>query len=295
MMETEKLKISVVIPSLKKSPNLERLIEDIKTQELKPDEIIIVKGVSPRTRAHNIGIKRAQGDIIIFFDDDVRLGNESVIKNMLEPFFYDPKIGIVGASVILPPDASLFQKICASQLLRAQFGIAKETIESDMATHAAMAIRRNLYWEIGGEVESLRMNDDLYLRCKIREKGYKVVIAKNTWVYHFQPDNLMKLLKKYFRQGIDQAHDYKLKPDLIYASPLKEGELPRKSNLVRQVIRNLKIILGSIFKIKPILLISRLATGVGFIYGYIKNPINGNNKSQGQVEVIKLNENSSSK
>lgn len=286
----KKLKISVVIPSLEKKRNnrLSELIKDIKGQELRPAEIIIVKGVSPRTRAHNIGVEKAQEDIIVFFDDDVKLGNKSVIKNMVAPFFNNQRVGIVGTSLILPPNASSFQKICDSQLLRAKFDVIKKTIESDMATHAAMAIRQDLYWQIGGEDESLRMNDDLFLRCKIREKGYKILIAKNTWVYYPQPNSLIKLLKKYFSQGIDQAHDYKLKPDLIYESPLKQGKLPQKSNLSRQIIRNLKIILGSIFTIKPILLISRLATGVGFIYGYIKDPINENNKPQGQVEIIKI-------
>jgi len=284
------LRISVVIPSLDKErkDDLEKLIEDIKKQTLTPNEIIIVKGVKPRTRAHNVGAEKTRGDIIVFFDDDVRLGNELTIENMLEPFLKDLKAGIVGASLISPPDASFFQKICASQLLRAQFGIVKETIESDMTTHAALAVPRDLYWEIGGEDESLRMNDDLFLRCKIREKGYKILIAKNTWVYHRQSDSLTKLLKKYFSQGIDQAHDYKLKPNLIYESPLKQGEFPRKSNLPRQIIRNLKIILKSIFTIKPILLISRLATASGFVYGYIKTPIEKEPTNQGQVEIIKI-------
>lgn len=286
----KQLNVSVVISSLNKEreKNLKRLISEIKRQTLKPKEIIIVKGVEPRTRAHNIGAKKAKGEIIIFFDDDIRLGNEFLIRNLLEPFFSSPKIGIVGAAVILPPDSGLFQKICATQLFRAQFGIVKETIDSDMATHAALAVPRDLYWEIGGEDESLRMNDDLYLRCKIREKGYKVVIAKNAWVYHPQPDNLIKLLKKYFRQGVDQAHDYKLKPELIYESPLKHGELPQKSNLPRQIIRNLKIILGSIVKLKLILLLSRLATGIGFIFGYIRGSSDEKGKLHGEVEIIKF-------
>lgn len=285
-----KSKISVVIPSLdkKRGDNLEKLIKDIKKQTLQTEEIIIVKGVKPRTRAHNVGVKKASGEIIIFFDDDIRLGNESVIKNLTETILNEKEIGIAGASILLPLKTNLFQKICASQLLRAKFNIIKETIESDMATHAVMAIRRDLYWKTGGENESLRMNDDLLLRYKIREEGYKVVIVKNTWVYHPQPDNLIKLLKKYFIQGIDQAHDYKLKPDLIYESPLKQGELPKKSNLTRQIIRNLKIILGSIFTIKPILLISRLATGIGFIYGYVKSPLDKESKKQEQVEIIKI-------
>jgi len=285
-----KEKVSLIIPSLSGSRggNLKKLTQDISKQSFQPDEVVIVAGAKPCSRAHNIGVKAAKGEIIIFFDDDVRLGDREVIKNLLRVLEEKKDMGIVGASQVIPRSSNRFQKKCATQVYRSQSPIVKKVVESDMATHAGMAIKKSLYEKVGGEEEFLYRNDDTYLRYKIKKLGYKVVLVPNAWVYHPMPRNLFELIKRRFYQGIDQAHDYKFYPSYIYESPLKQGEFHRKSNLANQIVRNLKIIVRSIFRMKLILLISRLATGMGFIYGYMKNPIDQNNKPQNQVEIIKI-------
>lgn len=283
-------KISVVICTMgydKRQANVQNLIKDIKDQSIKLDEIIIVNNYSPRTRAHNTGVQKASGDIIIFFDDDVRLGDKNIIYNMVLPLTQDASVGASGATVLIPSESSPFQKKCAEHLLRVQKNIYKENKESDLTTHAAMAINKKLYNDIGGENEKLKMNDDLFLRFKIREKGLKTIIAKDAWVYHPMPKNLKIIIKKYFIQGKEQAHDYKQQPDNIYESPLDESQAPKKSSVINQIKRNIIILFKALIKFRYILIITRLSTGLGFFYGFLIKDKNKKKKLNESVEIIK--------
>lgn len=292
MLEKDKKNISVVITTLKPKNNLlTQFIENIKNQSLKPNEVIIIRNVKPRTKAHNLGVKNSKGKLIIFFDDDIQFGNKNIIKNLITPFLKNKKIGMTGAHIKLTKKSTLFQKMCASQLLRSNFPIIKNDIESGAISHAALCISKELYQKIGGENEQLKLNDDALLAYKIKRENLKIIIAGNSWVYHPQPKNIKDLIKKYFSQGIDQSSDYRLKPEFIFNTETKQEGNIEKSTLANQILRNIKIILNAIFKLKFLLLISRVSTGLGFTYGYIfkRQNIYNNHDHEDSIEKIKIN------
>ena len=281
--------VSVVICSLRKNKStIKKLISSIKLQTIKPIEIVLVKSVTPRTKAHNLGVYNSTGEIIVFFDDDIVLGDNFIIENMIKVMINNSKIGIVGVPIIIPLKSNWFQRGCDAQLLRINSQIVRRPVESTMASHAIMAISKKLYQKIGGEKEDLRMNDDAYLSYNISRMGYKIFIAPNSWVYHSQPKDIIVLIKKYFYQGMEQFNDYITSPELIYSTPIKEKKSLQKSNLWNQFYRNLKIIINSLFGFKYILLISRLSTGIGFMaasFGLSKPVKQFLNE---EIEVIKI-------
>ncbi len=254
--------ISVIIAAgygdLRREKNLQALIEDIKGQTLLPDEIIIVRNVRPRTRAHNEGARAASGKFIIFFDDDIRLPDDHVVERLIERLRHET-VGITGATVLPSPASTPFQKRCYKELLRAATTIP----------HAVLATKKDLYWKTGGEEEMLRLNDDVLLNHRIMKMGYSAEFIPGVFIYHPEPERLSVLLKKSFRQGIDQAHDYAQRPDLILESSLRQDKNVKISSPVKQVMRNIKIIFSAITEFKWLLLLSRLAAGLGFILGRI--------------------------
>jgi len=273
-------KISIVIPTAyqdkQREANLQQLIADIWAQSLVAGEIIIVRGSRPRTKAHNQGVKAASGELIVFFDDDVRLGSPEIVKAMAEAFIGDSQLGIVGVRIVPARDSGRFQQACAKQLLRAH----------NMVAHAALAIPKSLYEAVGGEDESLRLNDDAQLNFKIRAKKYQTsLLPPQFFIYHPEPANLWILLKKYFAQGSNQAHDYKTNPDMIFNAPISEQGEIKKSSVSGQLFRNLKILGQSLVTLKWLLILSRMATGLGFLVGYFNkiSPVS----VKGEVEIIK--------
>lgn len=276
---TRMTKISVVIPASYKDPqreeNLKGLIADIRGQTLMPDEIIIVRGARPRTKAHNEGVAAASGDLIIFFDDDIRLGPTGIIQAIAQAFTANPKIGIVGVAIAVPKESSSFQQACAKQLLKAH----------NMVAHAALAIPKSLYEKVGGEDESLRINDDAQLNFKVMQAGLiNVLLPPEYFVYHPEPATLLVLIKKSFAQGYSQAQDYKTAPAMIFSAPLSKNDSIEKSSISRQLIRNLKILGKALITLNWLLLISRVSTGLGFFCGHINKitPVS----IKGKIEMI---------
>jgi glycosyltransferase involved in cell wall biosynthesis len=119
----ERTSVSVVIPSLNRCDSLKLLVTDLLQQSLLPTEIIVVddsdndrtknmlnvfsdariihiKPSNPEmrsiTRARNIGVKKATGQIIVSLDDDIRL-HKNYIREIAKVFGERPEIlGIQG-------------------------------------------------------------------------------------------------------------------------------------------------------------------------------------------------------
>lgn len=262
--------VSVVITSLDgvRGGNVERLIAQLSEQTYSKLEVVLVTGASPRTKAHNVGVRNASGEIIVFLDDDVALGGPDLIAGLAQ-VLGRPGIGVVGASVLVPPDSTPFQRRCAEQLLRITFDVVDEVVECDRATHAVLAIAKADYDAFGGEVETMQMNDDLYLRKSIDDTGQKIVVAPHAWVYHPLPDSWGGLIKKRFADGVAISGDYKLHPEYIYYSPIREGEEVAPSNVLRQIGRNLGVLFNAIIHLRLVGIVERLSLQAGFAVGWL--------------------------
>lgn len=273
-MADKKCDVSVIIPSYDglRGGNVPKLLDDLKRQSLKGFELYIVQGVKPNGKARNEGVSRTSGDYIVFIDDDVRLGNKFVIENLIKSLKADEGIGIAGTSRLLPPDANKFQKRASLELPRSIFPVVKNIVETDMATHDCMAIRRKVYELVGGENEKLVRGTDPDLRHRIRKNGLKVVAVPHTWIYHPLPYNINSLIKKGFKNGIGAVWVFRNFPHMVYETP--EGKVqnfvPRR-NFIYRAVRGLVRILLALWTFKFILLTYQVAYALGYLTGLFKS------------------------
>lgn len=130
-------KASIIIPTYNRPGDLAVTILSIINQSVKPLEIIVLddgdletvplhntalkagidfiyvkKYPEERglTRSRNIGIEKASGDIIFFFDDDVKLF-EDFLENSLAQYAKHPEISGMGGGEVIQNRPSFFQKI----------------------------------------------------------------------------------------------------------------------------------------------------------------------------------------
>lgn len=264
-------RVSVIISSLdgRRGGNVRALLDQLTAQTYPEFEVLLVVAAAPCALAHNVGAGAARGEILVFFDDDVVLGNEKVLDNLVAALDSRKGIGLAGTSQILPDQADDFQKRCAAELSRATFDIVEDARETDMVTHAGLAMTKGLYERIGGELETLRRNDDLYLRKQVADLGLKAVVVARTWVHHPLPSSLRQLARKRYADGVLIAGDYKMHPEHVYYSPVDAHEVVRESSLAQQVARNLKMVLRAIRRFHVIALTERIAMQLGFVNGWL--------------------------
>ena len=269
-------KVSIVIPTLDGSckGNVERLLGDIKRQTIKDLEVILVKGVRPNGRARNEGVKKAQGDYLVFIDDDSILGHERVIENLVSPLEKDKRIGMTGASTLCPKDATWLEKTFA-RMRNLEFPVVKETVDTDHAKHACCALRKEVYKGVGWESDDLITGTDDDLRQRLRRAGYGVVVVPETWVYNHMDKTLFAIMRKSLRMGLGFAYACKVHPEIFGYPRVKLLNYQIKTApgvlLYKLVAGVLKIPIYPL-SLRPVHAILEAFWTAGFLYGWLKFP-----------------------
>lgn len=210
----------MVIPTLSGFDS--RLLDALHAQTLPPGEIEVVRGVEPNGRARNAGILRTSGEILFLIDDDALPVQRDLIEKLVTPLLLDPKIGATGASRLIPPDSSRFQRWTAHQVSRIENPVvhaphvtkpdAQNHFYSDITT-TCCAMRRAVFDEVGGFDVELIQGVDTEFFIRMSDKGYILRLEPDLWVHHPAPSNLRALLHKHFRYGFGHAQQVAQRPD----------------------------------------------------------------------------------
>lgn len=239
------LTYSLIIPVLKLegNPYLESLLQTIAKQSRLPNEVHLVIGDKRQGRAINYGASQIKDPYLGTVDDDTQIDDPDLFKKILEAIEEDESIGMAGAACEIPEQASSFQKKAMRQIERRYFPTQKVTLESDMVQHPCLIMPTSLFRDIDGEDEELVRGLDPVLRKKVRDRGKKVVIVKDTWVYHLLPNKFQALLKMYYRNGRGSGYAQKHFPEKVLelTDGKDEGAFVEKRSfgyrLFRRIIR----------------------------------------------------------
>jgi GT2 family glycosyltransferase len=172
-------------------------------------------------------------------DDDSRLADSSVFQRLLDALDTDPAIGMAGASIVVPPEASAFQRRAARQFPRFNTPVVDRITDSDYACHGCCAIPRAVFDAAGREREDLLRGLDPDLRVRLRAAGYRVVLAPHARIFHPLPGSLGKLLQTFSRNGYGSAYSQKYEPGSVYETheQLDSASYQPRTSLAFRVVR----------------------------------------------------------
>jgi hypothetical protein len=264
--------VSVVIPSAasEREANLKALVSDLSGQTLRPDEVHVVRGVRPSGRARNEGARRARGKVLVFLDDDVRLGHPRVLEAMVRCLATVEHAGMVGAAQLLPQHSSWFQRMAARQIPRSTSPVVRVPTDSDMVVTACCAVWRELFWALGGFREDIPRGVDPEFRHRLRKAGWRTLVAPDAWFYHPMPEGLLALCRTSFRNGRDSARAARRFPELALENP--DGHVAefqaRRSQTYRAARHVLRLVEGTL-TLRWIGVAARLSYLAGYASGYI--------------------------
>ncbi len=275
--------VSVIIPSLDgyREGNVPRLVQAIRDLSFKNLELLIVKGIRPNGRARDEGVKAARGKYYVFMDDDVAIGTSNLMDALIAPFSNPAeRIGMTGASYRLPPEASDFQKKVARQIPRVECPTVDKITESDMVCHACLAVPASVYREVGGEDRELISGTDPDFKARIREQGYKVVLAPNTFVYMPTYKNFNELCRKAFTTGCASALTQRVYPGLVFDSSTQlEGKVSSPANLGLRILRSCLQFFLAALKGHTLFIASRTCYAFGYLAGRLRPAVSSKSDS----------------
>ena len=212
-------RVAFIVPAL--AGDTSGLEADARGQSVPPDEVVVVRAVRPNGRARNEGVRMTRGAILVFVDDDARLGDARVIEHLVTPLLTDRTIGMTGSAKLLPPDAPAFQRRVAREVPRIEHAVVREPLETNPPldrhgyceiTTTCAAMRREVWEEVGGFDETLLRGVDTDFLRRVRKQGYRMVLVPDTWVWHPAPATLRALLRKHYLYGIGFSQEVKLDP-----------------------------------------------------------------------------------
>lgn len=299
--------VALIIPSL--DGKVEPLLASVRRQTWPPAEIAVVRGVSPNGKARNQGVAQTTAPVLLFVDDDAVLGDEHVIKNLVEPLLHDATIGVTGASKLLPPDAPWFQRRAAREVPRIEHPIVREPLETNPdppsfyceITTTCCAMRREVFDQVGGFDETLVRGVDTEFFVRVRRmrrelkelvgtegtKGqpgsqsssssYRFILVPNTWTYHPAPATLRALLRKQFLYGYGHAQEVQRDPSRargrMLNSPLRMAVflLFRTAILVPNIFLPFSFAAPSWWPgFKPLKALASYASALGYVWGWYR-------------------------
>lgn len=209
--------VTVVIPTAdgRRSGNLEKLLDQLTRQTFQQFEVIVVEGDRRQGRAINTAAAIARGEILITMDDDSRLGHDELLDRLTRAFREDETIGIAGVANVIPPDAPWVVRRAMRELPRRSSALVDRVTDSDMAEHPCLAIRKDIFYRVGGEHEWIPRGLDPYLRREVRRLGYRVVVIPDAWIHHLLPATVGGVLRQYYRNGVEAAYVNKFFPEFV--------------------------------------------------------------------------------
>lgn len=264
-------RLSIIIPSRDgyRDGCVPRLLESVREQTFTDYEIHVIEGVSPQGRAINKGVRESRGETIVVLDDDSRLADATVFERLVSCLDGDSTIGMAGASIVLAPEATSFQRRAAKQFPRYDTPVVDEVTDSDLACHGCCAIPRRIFEEVGGEREDLVRGLDPDLRVRLRAAGYRVVLAPNARIHHPLPDGFTKLLRVFFRNGIGSAYAQKFQPDSVYETheSLEAHAFRPRRPIVYRLMRFPLRLCVALFHGQGLRFFGYCAYGCGYVWG----------------------------
>jgi GT2 family glycosyltransferase len=272
--------ISIIIPTYNGRLRIKHTIEALLTQDFKDEyELIVVDdGSSDQTadlvrsydrgikvisqpnqgpgEARNNGARHAQGEIILFTDDDC-IPEKNWLQEMLRPFSEDAEIVGVKGRYRTEQKEIIARFVQLEYEDKYDYMVRRKYIDF-IDTYSA-AFRRRVFLELGGyDTEfPVACAEDIELSYRLSKKGYKMVFASKAVVRHTHPARLMAYLKKKFKFAYWRVIAVKKNLKKI----LKDSHTPQlmKMQLIFPPICLFPLLMG-FFSLKFILI-----SGLGFV------------------------------
>ena len=173
----------------------------------------------------NMGGREANGDVVVFFNDDVRPLHASWLEDLIE-LLAVPGVGAVSPKLIYEDHriqhAGLVSGVrglvgtafhCLPESTTEYFCFAQSVRNVSALSGACFAMQRKVFLDVGGfdAVNTPIMHSDVDLSFKIREAGFRCVYTPHAKLLHIGHQSLSEFDKNKKKDSQDKADIFLLK------------------------------------------------------------------------------------
>ncbi len=223
----KKFSIIIALAPDRTAPVLESLA---KLDYPKKDyEIIIEKGLNP-SENRNRGIKKAEGEILYFLDDDAVVELDILAK--AEKFFQDYDADVAGGPQLTPEDDKFFAKASgyamssffATHKMSNRYKKGRLNLNADEYHLASvnLFIKRDVFNSTPGFNAKLYPGEDSELLKRLKSLKFKIAYCPELYVYHKRRPTFSSFFKQFFNYGrvaVQKEKTSSMKPTLIHILP----------------------------------------------------------------------------
>ncbi|OGY22865.1 MAG: hypothetical protein A2172_02905 [Candidatus Woykebacteria bacterium RBG_13_40_15] len=220
------IKASIVTTVLNEEGTIEKFIQALLNQSVKPDEIVICDGGSTdstvekvkklikdgaliklitkpgnRSIGRNAAIKESRNSVIAVTDGGT-VADRNWFNEIIKPFEDSSVMAVAGFFESKPE--TFFERIYSTMLTQSPEEIDPENW---LPSARSIAFRREVWEKAGGYPEYTRYNEDTPFDIAVKKSSYKFVFAPKAVVYWRPRSNLIEFFKQYHNYAIGDGLD----------------------------------------------------------------------------------------
>jgi len=208
---------------------------------------------------------------LVFMDSDIRVDQKNFLVSLVSVLVTNQEIGACCPSFLQSPEANSFQKRYAAEIAHTETLVEEIITDLYAIPSTCCAVPQELFFKLGGFHEVMIRGEDSELTERVKNAGYRTVLAPRTWCYHPAPANFHKLARTNLRNGSGVAFVDVLFPRLNfdihpaghkYFSP-PQAWSQRQSRFFRMTVQAIR-------ERKWLLLSSKVFYACGYAFGYVK-------------------------
>lgn len=222
--------VSVIIPTLNAASSIMPLLERLRTQVVRPDEVIIIDSSSDDNTAdvarqygvrvlviprasfdhggtRNIAASEAIGDILLFMTQDALPFDSHLVGNLISPLS-EPDIAASYARHIPRDDASpleVFARLFnypSTPDIKGINDLGRHGIKTFFCSNVCSAFKKDFFMKVGMFPEGIPSNEDMLIAARLITGGYRIAYVPDAVVIHSHRYSLTQLFRRYYNIGV---------------------------------------------------------------------------------------------
>lgn len=191
-------------------------------------------------KTRNLSLQLCSSEFVVFMTQDAQPESSNFLAELLVPFQNDPLVAATYARQLPRKEAQVLEQLDRSikypdhDIVQSQDTLSELGSRAYFLSNSCAAYRMSIFRELGGFPEDEIMGEDAIFAQKAISKGYKIVYASKSEVYHSHDYTFTEQFKRYFDTGV-----YRSSALQMSTTSESKGDVNQGSSYARSILSKL--------------------------------------------------------